>query len=42
MCIDSLYKDYENNPKIPKVAFQNLVNVTTKESFFMFTYKFDK
>ena len=29
ICIDSLYKDYENNPKIPKFVFQNLLNVVT-------------
>ena len=41
ICIDSLYKDDENTPKIPKdVVFRNLLNVATKESFFIFNNKF--
>ena len=40
ICIDSLYKDDENNPKFPKDFFRNLLTVTTKESFFMFNNKF--
>ena len=40
ICIDSLYKDNENIPKIPKDVFRNLFNVATKESFFMFNNKF--
>ena len=42
ICIDSLYKDYENTPKIPKDVFGNLLTVVTKESFFMFNNKFYK
>ena len=38
--IDSLYKDNENTPKIPKNLFRNLLNVPTKESFFTFNNKF--
>ena len=30
ICIDSLYKDDENTPKIPKDVFCNLLTVTTK------------
>ena len=40
--IDSLYKDDENTPKIPKDVFRNLLNVATKESFFKFNNKFYK
>ena len=41
ICIDSLYKDDDNTPKIPKdVVFRNLLNVATKESFFIFNNKF--
>ena len=40
ICIDSLYKDDENSPKIPKDVFRNLLTVATKESFFMFNNKF--
>ena len=39
-CIDSLFEDYENALKIRKVSFQNLLNVTTKDSLFMFNKKF--
>ena len=39
--IDSLYKDNENIPKIPKDVFRNLLNMATKESF-MFNNKFYK
>ena len=42
ICIDSLYKDDENNSKIPKDVFRNLLTVVTKESFFMFNNKFYK
>ena len=31
ICIDSLYKDNENTPKIPWVFFLNLLNLATKE-----------
>ena len=40
--IDSLYKDDENSPKIPKDVFRNLLTMTTNESFFMFNNKFYK
>ena len=40
ICVDSLYNDHENTPKIPKDIFRNLLNVATKESFFMFNNKF--
>ena len=36
ICIDSLYNDNGNIPKIPKDVFQNLVNVAPKELFFLF------
>ena len=39
-CIDSLFEDYENALKIGKVSFRNLLNVTTKDSLFMFNKKF--
>ena len=42
ICIDSLYKDDENSPKIPKDVSRNLLTVATKESFFMFSSKFYK
>ena len=42
ICIDSLYKDDENTPKIPKNVFCNLLTMATKESFFMFNNKFYK
>ena len=42
ICIDSLYKDDENSPKIPKDVFCNLLTMTTNESFFMFNSKFYK
>ena len=42
ICIDSLYKDYENTPKFPKDVFRNLLTVATKEWFFMFNNKFYK
>ena len=42
ICIDSLYKDDENSPKIPMDVFRNLLTVATKQSFFMFNNKFYK
>ena len=42
VCIDNLYKDDENSPKISKDIFRNLLTVSTKESFFMFSNKFYK
>ena len=40
ICIDSLCKDDENTPKIPKDVFRNLLNLATKQPFFTFNYKF--
>ena len=40
ICIDSLYKEDENTPKIPKDVFRHLLAVATKESYFMFNNKF--
>ena len=37
ICIDSLYKDDENTPEIPKDVFRNLLTVGTKESFLCLT-----
>ena len=37
ICIDSLYKDDENTPEIPKDVFRNLLTVATKESFLCLT-----
>ena len=34
ICIDSLCKNDENSPEIPKDGFRNLFTVATKESFF--------
>ena len=42
ICIDSLYNDDENTPKIPKDVFRNLLTVATKELFFKFNNKFYK
>ena len=42
ICIDSLYNDDENSPKIPIDVFCNLVTVATKEWLFMFNNKFYK
>ena len=42
ICIDSLYKDDENSPKVRKDVFCNLLTVATEESFFMFNNKFYK
>ena len=39
ICIDSLYNDNENTPKIPKDVFRKLFNVPTRELFFMFNNK---
>ena len=41
ICIDSWYKN-KDTPKIPKDVFCNLLNVATKELFFMFNNKFYK
>ena len=42
ICNDSLYKDHEDTPKIPKNFFCNLLTVATKEPFFIFNCKFLK
>ena len=42
ICIDSLYKDDENTPKIPKDVFRKILTIATKESFYMFNNKFYK
>ena len=42
ICIDCLYKDDENSPKIHQDIFLNLLRVATKKSFFMFNNKFYK
>ena len=36
ICSDSICNDNENTTKIPEEVFRNLVNIATKESFFMF------
>ena len=38
----TLYNDNENPSNIPKHDFRNLLNIATKESFFMFNKKFYK
>ena len=42
ICVDNLYSDNENPPNIPKYNFRNLLNVATKETFFMFNNKYYK
>ena len=42
ICVDNLYNDNENPPKIPKHNFRNLLNIATKETFFMFNNKYYK
>ena len=42
ICVDNLYNDSENPPNIPKHDFRNLLNIATKESFFMFNNKYYK
>ena len=37
ICINSLYKDNEKTPKIPKDVLRNMLNVATRELFFMFS-----
>ena len=39
ICIDSLCKDDENSPKIPKDVSRNLLTTISKEPFFMFNNK---
>ena len=40
--VDNLYNDNENIPNIPKHDFGNLLNIATKESFFLFNNKYYK
>ena len=40
ICIDSLYNNDENTPKIPQDIFRNFLNTATKDLFFMFNNKF--
>ena len=42
ICVDNLYNDNENPPNIPKHNFRNLLNIATKETFFMFNNKYYK
>ena len=42
ICVDNLYSDNENPPNIPEHNFCNLLNKATKETFFMFHYKYYK
>ena len=42
ICVDNLYSDNENPPNIPKHNFRNLLNIATKETFFMFNNKYHK
>ena len=42
ICVDNLRSDNENPPNIPKHDFRNLLNIATKESFFMFNNKYYK
>ena len=42
ICIDTLHKDDENSPKIPKDVVRNLFIKATNESFLMFNNKFYK
>ena len=42
ICVDNLYSDNENPPNIQKHNFHNLLNIATKEIFFMFNNKYYK
>ena len=42
ICVDNLYSDNESPPNIPKHNFRNLLNIATKETFFMFNNKYYK
>ena len=42
ICVDNLHNDNENLPNIPKHNFRNLLNIATKEIFFMFNNKYYK
>ena len=39
ICLGNFYNDNENAPNILKHDFHNLLNIATKESFFMFKNK---
>ena len=41
-CVDNLSSDNENLPNITKHDFRNLLNIATKEIFFMFNSKYYK
>ena len=41
-CVDNLYNDNENTPNISKHYFRNLLNIATKESFFLVNKKYYK
>ena len=40
--VDNLHSDNENPSNIPKHNFRNLLNIATKETFFMFNNKYYK
>ena len=42
ICADNLYSDNENPSNIPMHNFCNLLNIATKETFFMFNNKYYK
>ena len=42
ICVDNLYSDNKNPPNIPKHNFRDLLNIATKETFFMFNNKYYK
>ena len=42
ICVGNLYSDKKNPPNIPKHLFCKLLNIATKESFFMFKNKYYK
>ena len=42
ICVGNLYNDNENPPNIRKYGFHNLLNIATKETFFMFNSKYYK
>ena len=42
ICFDNLYSGIENHPNIPKHDCRNLLNIATKETFFMFKNKYYK
>ena len=42
ICMDSLYNDNENTPRIPKDVLRNLLNLATIESYSMLNNKFYK